>query len=564
MKYKWIIKKTDSKKVEEISQKYKVSSLISRILINKGIETVDEFLTPSLNRLHDPFLMKDIEKAVDRIQRAVEKREKILVFGDYDVDGTTSTALLVLVLQELGLNPEFYIPNRENEGYGLSITGINLAVSKNVNVILTCDCGINAIDEIEYARENNIDVVITDHHEPMEILPNALAIVNPKRKDCEYPFKELCGVGVAFKFLQALITRFDFHKEKLYKHLDLVAIGTAADIVPLVNENRILTAEGLKRMSKTRKVGIHALLKVSNFAENQNIRVSNIVFGAAPRINAAGRLDEASQAVKLLISENPNEAGMIAQNLDKINLERRNIDRKTVDGASLVLKASHDLEKDKIIILYKNGWHQGVIGIVASKLKELYNRPVIMISIDNGVGRGSGRSIQFFDLHNALQECSEYLENFGGHVMAAGLTIKEENIKAFVAKMKKFANEKITDEMLHPVLEIDSEVSFLNLNQANMNCLNKMAPFGPANMRPKFVAKGVTVSGMPKIIGNQHIRFRACQNKIVISAIGWKLGEYYEMLISNRPLDIAFVIEENEYRGLREIQLNIKDIRYSD
>ena len=473
--------------------------------------------------MHDPFLMKDIEKAVDRIQRAVEKREKILVFGDYDVDGTTSTALLVLVLQELGLNPEFYIPNRENEGYGLSITGINLAVSKNVNVILTCDCGINAIDEIEYARENNIDVVITDHHEPMEILPNALAIVNPKRKDCEYPFKELCGVGVAFKFLQALITRFDFHKEKLYKHLDLVAIGTAADIVPLVNENRILTAEGLKRMSKTRKVGIHALLKVSNFAENQNIRVSNIVFGAAPRINAAGRFDEASQAVKLLISENPNEAGMIAQNLDKINLERRNIDRKTVDGASLVLKASHDLEKDKIIILYKNGWHQGVIGIVASKLKELYNRPVIMISIDNGVGRGSGRSIQFFDLHNALQECSEYLENFGGHVMAAGLTIKEENIKAFVAKMKKFANEKITDEMLHPVLEIDSEVSFLNLNQANMNCLNKMAPFGPANMRPKFVAKGVTVSGMPKIIGNQHIRFRACQNKIVISAIGWKL-----------------------------------------
>jgi len=564
MKYKWKIRETDSKKVEEISQKYNLSPLISRILINKGIENIEQYLNPTLDKLHDPFLMKDMDKAVERLKTAVENREKVLVFGDYDVDGTTSTALLVLVLQELGLEPDFYIPNRENEGYGLSVTGINLAVNKGVNVILTCDCGINAIDEVEYARSKNIDVVITDHHEPMEILPNGLAIVDPKRKDCEYPFKELCGAGVAFKFLQALITKFDFPEEKLFKHLDLVAIGTAADIVPLVDENRVLTSEGLKRMSKTRKLGIQALLKVSNFSKNQMIRVSNIVFGAAPRINAAGRLDEASQAVKLLISENPNEAGIIAQNLDKINLERRNIERKTVDAAEMELKYSHDLEKDKIIILYKEGWHQGVIGIVASKLKELYNRPVIMISIDKGVGRGSGRSIESFDLHSAMQECSEYLENYGGHVMAAGMTIKEENIEAFVQKMKKVANEKITDEMLLPVLKIDSEVSFLDINQININFLNQMAPFGPANMRPKLVARNITISGMPRIIGEKHVKFRACQNKIVISAIGWKLGEYYEMLISNKPLDIAFVIEENEYRGLREIQLNIKDIRYSN
>ncbi|MBN2279368.1 MAG: single-stranded-DNA-specific exonuclease RecJ [Candidatus Marinimicrobia bacterium] len=565
MNYKWNIKETDSKKVEEISRKYNLSRLISKILVNKGVEDIEQFLNPTLDKLHDPFLMKDMDRAVDRIQTAIEKKEKILVFGDYDVDGTTSTALLILVLQEMGLNPDFYIPNRENEGYGLSVTGINLAIEKKTKLILTCDCGINALDEVEYARANGIDVVITDHHEPMEVLPNALAIVDPKRKDCPYPFKELCGAGVAFKVLQALITRFSwFHVEKLYKHLDLVAIGTAADIVPLINENRILTSEGLKRMATTRKLGIQSLLKVSNFSENQIIRVSNIVFGAAPRINAAGRLDEASQAVKLLISESPNEAGMIAQNLDKINLERRNIERKTVDAAIMELKYSHDLEKDKIIILHKRGWHQGVIGIVASKLKETYNRPVIMISIDNGIGRGSGRSIQDFDLHNALQECSEYLENYGGHIMAAGLTIKEENIGPFIQKMKEVANRKITDEMLLPVLDIDSEITFLDINHENIHYLNKMAPFGPANMRPKLVARNVTISGIPKIIGEKHLKFRVCQNKIVISAIGWKLGEFYEMLISNRPLDIAFVIEENEYRGLREIQLNIKDIKYSN
>ncbi len=565
MNYKWNVKEENSKKVEEISKQYNLSPLISRILLNKGIEDIEQFLNPTLDKLYDPFRMKDMDKAVARIKTAVENNEKILVFGDYDVDGTTSTALLVLALQELGLNPDFYIPNRENEGYGLSVTGINKAVDKDIDIILTCDCGINAIDEVEYARSKNIDVVVTDHHEQMEVLPNAQAIIDPKRKDCGYPFKELCGAGVAFKFLQALISKFDyFPSEKLYKHLDLVAIGTAADIVPLVDENRILTSEGLKRMRTTRKVGIESLLKVSHFSENQNIRVSNIVFGAAPRINAAGRLDEASQAVNLMISDNPNEAGMIAQNLDKINLERRNIERKTVDAAIRELKYSHDLSKDKMIILYKNGWHQGVIGIVASKLKEMYNRPVIMISIDQGVGRGSGRSIKSFDLHNALHDCSEYLENYGGHVMAAGMTIKEEKIEAFVQKMKKVANERITKEMLQPVLEIDSEVSFLDISQRNMQYLNKMAPFGPANMRPKLVAKNVTVSGIPKIIGEKHVKFRACQNKIVISAIGWKLGKYYELLISNRPLDIAFVVEENEYRGLREIQLNVKDIKYSE
>ena len=563
MKYKWIIRETDSKKIEEVSQKHNLSPLISKILINKGIEDIGEFLNPTLKKLHDPFLMKDMDKAVERIKTAVEKNEKILIFGDYDVDGTTSTSILVLVLQELGLNPEFYIPNRENEGYGLSITGINMAIRKKIHVILTCDCGINAIDEVEYAKANNIDVVITDHHEQSEFLPNAVAILDPKRKDCDYPFKELCGAGVAFKFLQALITKFDFHEENLFKHLDLVAIGTAADIVPLVDENRILTSAGLKRMSKNRKPGIQALLKVSNFSENQNIRVSNIVFGAAPRINAAGRLDEASQAVKLLISENPNEAGMIAQNLDKINLDRRNIERKTVDAALLELKYTHNLDEEKIIILHKDEWHSGVIGIVASKLKELYNRPVIMISIDKGIGRGSGRSIHSFDLHKALKECSGYLENFGGHVMAAGLTIKEENIDGFIKQMKQVANEKITDEMLLPVLEIDSEVSFLDINQNNISWLNRMAPFGPGNMRPKLIARNITVSGMPRIIGENHVKFRACQNKIVISAIGWKMGVFYELLISNRPLDIAFVIEENEYRGLREIQLNIKEIRYS-
>ncbi len=567
MNYKWKIKPTNFDKINNFCKEKNYPKHISTILINKNLisdKEIDLFLHPTLDKLHDPYLMKDMQIAVDRLKQAIKNNENVMIYGDYDVDGTTSTSLLYLVLKEFGLEePIYYIPNREREGYGISISGINNALQKNIDLIITCDCGINAFEQIEYANRNNIDVIVTDHHEAPEKLPNARAVLNPKRKDDSYPFKELCGAGVAFKLLHGFILQSDYDIDMLYKHLDLVSIGTAADIVPLIDENRILTSVGLKKIETTLKPGIKSLLEISNFGKNKTFQVSNIVFGVAPRINAAGRLSEASHAVNLLTTDNPKEAGMLAQSLDKINRERRNIEKKTFDAAILQFNRTHNLNNDKIIILYGKDWHQGVIGIVASKMKEIYNRPVIMISISNGIGKGSGRSITGFDLHATLFECSDLLSNFGGHVMAAGLTIDERKIPELIGRIRKIAENKITEEMLLPELKIECEVSFQDINQETIEFLKLLSPFGPANMRPMFITKNVLISGLPRIIGENHLKFKASQNRIVISAIGWKLGSMYEMLISRRPLDLAFVIEENEYRGLKEVQLNIKDIKYS-
>jgi len=350
--------------------------------------------------------------------------------------------------------------------------------------------------------------------------------------------------------------------EKLYRHLDIVAIGTAADIVPILDENRVLVAKGLEYLNRTNKVGVNALLKVSGFT-NKVLNVVNIVFGLAPRINAAGRLGEATRAVRLLTSYNQNEARELSSLLEQENRQRQNIEKETIDQAILQLNATHDIYKDKLFVISGENWHQGVIGIVASKLKEIYNRPVVMISTQNGVGKGSARSIADFDLYNAFTECADLLENYGGHKMAAGLTINKEMIPKFQERIKRIANRQITDEMLHPSLLIDCEIDFNEINQDFINHLKKMAPFGPGNMRPVFIARNLSIAGMPRIVGENHLKFKATKDKKVVSAIGWKLGTLYEMLISNRPLDMAFVIEENEWNGIKEIQLNIKDIHYS-
>jgi len=566
MKQKWLISSSDPQAVHKLALEMAIPPAIARVLMNRGLpdkQAIEKFFSPSIQDIFDPFLMTDMASAVERLGQAILHREKILIFGDYDVDGTTATSLLYLVLREIGLETAFYIPDREREGYGLSQLGIDYALSIGVSLVITCDCGISAFDTISYANANKIDVIVTDHHEPGEKLPDALAILDPKREDDNYPFKELCGVGVAFKLLQGFHIANNLQMENLYRHLDLVAIGTAADIVPILGENRILVAKGLEYLNGSQKIGLQALLKVSGF-DNKTMNVVNIVFGLAPRLNAAGRLGEASRAVYLLSSFNREEAFELANLLEQENRNRQSIERDTIDSAILQLNASHDLDSDKILILSDTNWHHGVIGIVASKLKELYNRPVVMISFQNGIGKGSARSIFGFDLYNAFTRCADLLENFGGHKMAAGLTILIESLPEFTKRLKKIAAEQINEQMLNPGLQIESEIDFKDINQQTLAFLRKMAPYGPGNMRPIFVAHNVTISGMPRIIGENHLKFKAAQERTILSAIGWKMGSFYEMLISNRLLDIAFVIDENEWNGYKEIQLNVKDIVYSN
>ena len=566
MKFDWIINEYNEQKVRELAAQLNLPFSIAVVLFNRGFTSVEEinhFFNPGLQDLHDPFLLRDIEKAIERLQSALMNREKVLIYGDYDVDGTTATSLLYLFLHEIGLNTIYYIPDREKEGYGLSRTGIDEAIHNGTKLIITCDCGISAFEEIDYASENGIDLIVTDHHEPADTLPKALAILNPKRDDDPYPFKELCGAGVAFKLLQAFSIKNNIPLEKLYRHLDLVAIGTAADIVPILDENRVIVAKGLEYLNRTNKVGVNALLKVAGFS-NKILNVVNIVFGLAPRINAAGRLGEATRAVKLMTSFDRNEARELSSLLESENRQRQSIEKDTIDQAILNLNATHDIYKDKLFVISGEDWHQGVIGIVASKLKEIYNRPVVMISTQNGSGKGSARSIAGFDLYNAFTECADLLESYGGHKMAAGLTIKKEKILQFQERIKRIANRQITDQMLNPNLYVDCEIDFDEINQEFLNHLKKMAPFGPGNMRPIFIARKLSIAGMPRIVGENHLKFKASKNKKVVSAIGWKLGTMYEMLISNRPLDMAFVIEENEWNGIKEIQLNIKDIHYSE
>lgn len=565
MLYNWKLKQHSQPVPEDIRKRFHLSPLVARILANRGIvspEDIKKFLSPSLEYLYSPFLMKDMEKAVSRISKAIDNSEKILIFGDYDVDGVTATALLYRFFKSIGSRVDFYVPDREREGYGLSREGVEKAREAGIDLVITCDCGINAFEEIELAKSFGMDVIVTDHHEPGDVLPSAYAVLDPKRKDDSYPFKELCGAGVAFKLLRALCSYRNMPCDLVDRHLDLVAIGIAADLVTVLDENRVLLSEGLKILNNTAKPGLKALIKVSGLA-NTSVEVVNIVFGLAPRLNAAGRIGDASRAVNLLITDDPDEASRIARILEEENRRRQSIERKTIDDAIRQLGATHDLERDKIIVLGSENWHPGVIGIVASKIKEEYNRPVVLVSFQNEVGKGSARSIEGFDIYQAFLKCSGLLEEFGGHKMAAGLVIKREKFPFLVDRLKKIADLEIQSEVLVPFIEFDSEISFTEINQELMEFLRRMAPYGPGNMRPLFVARKLSISGLPRVINENHLKFKASQDRIVISAVGWRMVEQFESLISGKLLDMAFVIEENSYNGLREVQLNVKDIKYS-
>ncbi len=565
MENKWIIvEKFDLFQLASFARELHVPEIIAGTLLNRGVDTFEKarsFFRPEISLLHDPFTMCDMEKAVDRVVNAVRNKEKIVIYGDYDVDGTTSVALLYLFLLSLGVKPLFYIPDRMKEGYGLSPDGIREIHKWDADLIITVDCGITAVEEVALANRLGIDIIVSDHHEPGEKIPGALAVLNPKRKDCDYQFKELAGVGVAFKLIQGVGETLNLDPDAYHRFLDLVAIGSAADIVPLMGENRILVNAGLKRLNASDKVGIKAIIASSGLGK-RNLNTGQIVFTIAPRINAVGRMGNAARAVNLLIADSQAQANNIATILEAVNRDRRDIDEDTFNQALGILQQSYNRERDKIIVLAQENWHPGVIGIVASRVVEKYYRPTVMISLDNGTGKGSARSIPGFDIYQALKTCEKSMLGFGGHKYAAGLSIRSEQVDDLRAGLNEYATAHLDEDALIPQMRIDGEVKLDEIDAKFMRILNLFAPFGPQNMRPVFMGKNLQVVGSPQIVGNNHLKFKVKQNSKVMDAIGFNLGDLiYRIEPGRKNLDMVFGIDENEYMGRTSIQLRVKDLR---
>jgi len=572
MQQNWIFRKCqDEQKIADFSQQLRVPPVISRVLLNRGIDTFEKaraFFRPQLDFLHDPFLMRDMDRAVDRVVRAIKNRERILLYGDYDVDGTTAVSMLYLFFRRLGLTPRFYIPHRLWEGYGLSSQGIRQAARWGVDLIISADCGIGGVQEVALAKQLGMDVIITDHHEPGPQLPPADAVLNPKRADCSYPYKELAGIGVAYKLLQALIQALKLDPEILEEHLDLVAVGSAADIVPLTGENRILVKNGLERLAESDKLGFQALMESSGLRGHE-ITTGHVVFILAPRINAVGRLGSAERAVHLLISDSKQQAKNIASILEAENRARRNLDEETFQQAEDMLAETYDPEKDWVIVLASPDWHPGVIGIVASRIVEKYFRPTVLIAVEENVGRGSARSIPAFDIHAALKACGDLMLGFGGHKHAAGLTLEADRIPQLRQRLNAVAHQRLQKGDLIPQLFIDAELSFQEIEGRFLRLLRLFAPYGPQNMRPVFLTRNVEVVGSPQIVGENHLKLTLRQDRRVFDGIGFNLGDLIHRISSaptqgpgGRPgIDVVYDFIEEEYQGRSTLQLRIKDLR---
>ena len=566
MDYKWVIDcDYNDEDVDRLSKELGIPDLLSKILLKRGIDSFEKarhYFRPDLEALHDPFLMKDMERAVDRLVQALENGEKIMVYGDYDVDGVSGASLLYLVLSQLvGPKVSYYIPDRITEGYGLSIKSIDEIAAQGVSLIVTIDCGVTAVEEIAHANQLGIDVIVADHHQPGETLPPAVAVLDPKREDCPYPFKELAGVGVGFKFMQALYKRLGLPESELDQYLDIVALGSCADIVPVIDENRILVRHGLDRINFNPRYGIKALLESSGI-EKKEITVGLIVFVLAPRINAVGRMGDAKRAVQLFTARSLQEARAIARELERENKARRNVDETTFKEALEIVENRLDPENDYAFVLYKKDWHPGVIGIVASRIVERYYRPTIMISVVDGIGKGSARSISGFNIYEAIRDCSHLLTAFGGHKYAAGLTIEEEKIPAFIKCFKNIARERITPQDLVPQMTIDCEANFKYFNDRFIRLLKLMSPFGPMNMRPIFMSRNVRIVEEPAIVGNNHLKLVLEQEGHKFEAIGFNMADALPRIQQKGGVvDCAYVLEENHWNGKKTIQLRLKDIK---
>lgn len=559
MNKKWEYSQIDDEMVSEISEKYGVSEIIAKILINRGIveeNTIDKFLHPKLEDLNDPFLLNDMEIAVNRIIEAHQNKEKITIYGDYDVDGITSIATLSKFLTELGVENDYYLPNRLEEGYGLNNNALEKIANRGTKLLITVDCGISAYNEIEYAKTLGLDVIVTDHHECPEKLPNALAVIDPKREDSTYPFSSLAGVGVTFKLIHAISLKLNLDRKKYLKYLDIVCLGTVADIVPLVSENRIIVNYGLILIRETRNIGLKALISATGYSYIDSTAIS---FGLAPRINACGRMGEAEIALKLLLTQSAEEAIQIANELNSLNKERQEVEKKIFNEAVEIIENGKLYENDIIVVGSKN-WHHGVIGIVASKITELYYKPSVLISFDDGVGKGSGRSIEGFDLHEALTMCAEYLDKFGGHEMAIGLSLEEVNFENFKNKIQKIATEKM-DKEATPSVKIDAVILPKDITKRVYDEMKLLEPYGESNSSPIFACKNLRVESVRLLSNDKHLRLTLKDGNIILNAIGFNLGDKKVRL--GDKVDLAFAIEINNFNNIESVQMNLKDIKKS-
>jgi single-stranded-DNA-specific exonuclease len=560
--------KKEQLEVENLTEKLKISNAMATMLWQRGVKNFEEakyFFRPELSDLHDPFLMADMQKAVDRLLLAIEKNEKIVIFGDYDVDGTTAVALFYGFLYEYYKNIEYYNPDRYKEGYGISNMGIDWAANEGATLMISLDCGIKSLDKIDYAQQQHgIDFIICDHHEPGDELPNAIAVLDPKRKDCKYPFKELTGNGVGFKLLTAFCMVKEIPLQNLFEYLDFAMVSIASDIVPIVGENRILAYYGLKKINENPRTGLKALKQVAGFTGEMSIE--NVVFVLGPRINAAGRIKHAKAAVQLLLADDFDEALSFAYEIQANNTERKGLDSKITEEALEMIK-SNDwlLNKAKSTVLFSTNWHKGVIGIVASRCIENYFRPTVIFTQSKGnIAAGSARSVPGFDLYAAIEQCSHLLEQFGGHMHAAGMTIDLENIEAFRMAFDLIVKQTITDEQLIPKINVDIKVELADISAKFYRIMKQMAPFGPHNMQPIFVSENLKLAAEPKILKEKHLKLEILDEEtgLVFNAIGFGIAEqFYEKLKSGLRFDMAFSIEENTFRGQTTLQLFIRDLK---
>ena len=566
---KWILKEpADPAKVERLSAEVGIDRVLSELLVKRGVETFEQaraFFRPSLDALHDPFLMKDMDKAVERLHRAITSREKILVYGDYDVDGTTAVALVYSFISRFTDQVDFYIPDRYDEGYGVSYKGIDWAADGGFGLIITLDCGIKAIDKVEYARSKGVEVIICDHHLPEESLPAAVAVLDPKREDCHYPFDDLSGCGVGFKLVQAYSQQFGIPFESLIPLLDLLVVSISSDLVTMVGENRVLAHFGLKQLNENPCKGLAAMITLSNL-EPGHISIDDIVFKIGPRINAAGRMESGRLAVELLKATDAMTAMRIGEKINENNNERKNIDREITQEALEMVQSGKCLAHENATIVYNPKWSKGVVGIVASRLVEAYYKPTVVLTKSNGFVTGSARSIAGFDLYEAIESCADLLENFGGHVYAAGLTLREEHLEEFARRMDAFIAGKVTTEMLVPVVEIDAKLDFAQITPKFSRILKQFQPFGPGNNNPIFMTENVYDAGSGRKVGGGgvHLKLDLIQESQPyhqIPSIAFNMADYYDYIREGNPIDVCYAIVENYYRGSASIQLRIRDMR---
>ena len=574
MQNRWVIKQIDDlDRVNQLSEELNVPPTIAKLLCLRGISSFEEardFFRPTLSHLHDPFLMKDMHKAVERIEKAISNNEKILIYGDYDVDGTSAVALVYTFFSQLTDNISYYIPDRYNEGYGISFQGIDFAADNDFSLIIALDCGIKAIDKIDYASQKNIDFIICDHHLPGDTIPKAAAVLDPKQTDCSYPYKELCGCGVGFKLCQAYTQKHQLSEENLYNLLDLTAIAIAADIVPITGENRVLATKGLELINTAPRPGVKALFEISK-KKDEIITVTDLVFIAAPRINAAGRMESGTKSVNVLTSKTAEEATEIAGQINIYNTDRKDEDKSITKEALEMIDNNPTLQQAKSTVLFQPHWHKGVIGIVASRVMESYYRPTIILTQSNGKVSGSARSVRGYSVYDAIDKCSDLLEQFGGHMYAAGLTMLPENVVAFQKKFDEVVSATIDERLLTPEIQIDCEIFLDELYTNKENELPKLfriteqfAPYGPENMTPVFLLKNVVDTGYAKVVGDEHLKFTVTHpsySHIKINAIGFYMAHHLEKITSKKPFDVVFSIDKNVWNGNTSIQLKVRDIR---